>query len=119
MLGGVPNIDSFIEMDRRAFAVYLVTGLLILVVAGGVLAMTFTASVAGTPDLIFKSAGFVVAILSGLPFEKCLARHERVNTLLTLKKRCEELAADPSSAGPDAVWIKSLIERLFEKRLLG
>ena len=119
MLGGVPNLDSFIAMDRRAFSVYLTTGLLILIIAAGVLAMTFTTSVAGAPDLIFKSAGFVVAILSGLPFEKCLARHERVNTLLTLKKRCEELAADPNSPGPDAAWVKGLIERLFEKRLLG
>ena len=119
MPDGVPNVDSFIEMDRRAFSVYLVTGVVTLIVAAGVVVLTFTTASAGTPDLILKPAGFVVALLSGLPFEKCLARHERVNTLVMLRKRCEELAANPNSAGPDAAWVKGMIERLFEKRLLG
>ncbi len=120
MANGVASLDPFIEMDRRAFSVYLAIGVVILAAAGVVLYVTFTAPAAGgTPDLILKSAGFVVAIMSGLPFERCLARHERVSTLRLLKQRSDQLAADPNSSGPDAEWVKGMIDKIYEKRSLG
>ena len=107
-------------MDQRAFRVYLVTGLLTLAIGAAVVAATYVgASVTGNADLPLKLGGFLVSILSGLPFEKCVARRERIDTLWLLKRRCEELDRDPTSPGHDLAWLRGMIDKLYEKRLLG
>lgn len=119
MVQGVPRVDHFIRMDWKAFWLYLGLGLLIFLGAAIVIDITFSAPVEGTPDLVLKAAGFVVATPGLLSFEKCYARYERIRTLQVLRRECQELAADPSAAQSSVARIESMIERLFEKRLLG
>lgn len=114
------TIDQIIQMERKAFQIYLAMGLLILVAAAAILIRSFYVTPEGDAvEQVLKIGALVVPALSALPFEKCFARHERIGTLLLLKRRCEELAADPASPGRDLNWVRRMVERLFEKRLLG
>lgn len=122
MADDIPNLDVFIERDKRAVKVYLSFGALLVLLGVLIVISSFlpiTESSDQVQDLLMTLGGGFISSLGGFPLSEYLKRRERIEAVGETKELWEQLSKSPNPPQEQLDRVKNLAWKVLETAAVG